>query len=356
MKRLLLLCVLLLAGCETPPKPAPHVVVTPTGPQTDAQLAAFRQQIEILTVQVQTLRDMADRASAAVYGVQNANPYNAPGLARDAVDAQAAEAASALPEPSAEKKLEKERQNAAILAGDLARVKAEMGQTMTENQALRASLASTEAQAAEAARKLADATKAAEIERNNAQATLQKQFNEMTAQIQAEQRKVEQARDEQRKSMMAKLGYVLLGLGVVFTLIGAFQAYATVQAGDITPKGFLKPLVWAGSAAFCFACYWTINQPWFKWLVIIGSGLAALAFGLFLYSEWREAKERKAGKLRSQEADEAEQTLHQMITAIDQLPETATVKELQEEFRKKMDAPNKALVLELKAEAKRTAA
>jgi len=356
MRLALAICLLALAGCNTPSKPAPHVVVTPTGPQTDAQLAAFRQQIEILTVQVQTFRDMAERASAAVYGVQNANPYNAPGFARDAVDAQAAEAASALPAPTAEAKLEKERQNAAILAGDLARVKTEMGQTMTENQALRASLATQEQAAAAAEKKLIEASAAAQRERDGAAAAIQKQFNEMTAQIQAEQRRVEQARDEQRKSMLAKLGYVLLGLGALFVLVGAFQTYATVQAGDLTPKGFLKPLVWAGSAAFCFTCYWTINQPWFKWLVIIGSGLIVVAIGLFLYSEWREAKERKAGKVRSQEADEAEQTLHQMISVIDQLPETATLADLQEALRKKMNDPNKALVLELKAETKRATA
>lgn len=351
MKRLLLLCVLLLAGCESPPKPVPHVVVTPTGPQTDAQLAAFRQQIEILTVQVQTFRDMADRASAAVYGVQNANPYNAPGLARDAVDAQAAEAASALPVPSAEEKLKKERQNAAILAGDLARVKAEMGQTMSENQDLRASLASTEAQAAEAAKKLADATKAAEIERNNAQATIQKQFNEMTARIQAEQRKVQEARDEERKSMMRYLAWALLGLGAIGVLVAGATLY--LSKGAEWQRAAIAGLV--GGCAFIL--YWTLNQIWFAYLVWACAAAIVIAVIWFLWRESAQTKEREALKLRAAEADEAEDTLLRTMKTIDEAPPEASIKALTEKnglLSSAFDAPNKALIHELKAEVKRT--
>jgi uncharacterized membrane protein len=344
-----LLC---LSGCNAPQKPVPHVVVTPTGAATDAQIAAFKSQIEVLTVQVQTFRDMADRAAAAVYGVQNANPFNAPGFARDAVDAQAAEAASALPAPTAEAKLSKERQNAAILAGDLAKVKAEMGQTMTENQALRASLVTTEAKAEEAAKKLADATKAAEIERAGAATALQKQFNEMTARIQSEQKKVEQARDEERKSMMRYLAWALLGLGVIGFLVGGATLY--LSKGAEWQRAAIAGLV--GGCAFIL--YWTINQSWFVYLIWGCAGIIVAAVIWFLWRESAQNREREAMKQRAVEADEAEDTLNRTIRTIDSAPPDAPIKALTEKnglLSSAFDAPNKALIHELKAEEKRTA-
>lgn len=347
----LMLCAF-LCGCQTLDKPAPVVVVTPTGAATDAQIAAFKSQIEVLTVQVQTFGDMAERASAAVYGVQNANPFNAPGFARDAVDAQAAEAASALPAPTAEAKLSKERQNAAILAGDLAKVKAEMGQTMTENQALRASLATTEAKAAEAAKKLADATKAAESERAGAAAAIQKQFNEMTARIQSEQKKVERARDEQRKAMLTKLGYALLGLGVAGFLVGGATLY--FSKGAEWQRAAIAGLV--GSCAFTL--YWALFQSWFKYLIWGCAAIVTAAVVWLLYREAAQAKERRELKQRSVEADEAEDTLNRTIRTIDSAPPDAPIKALTEKnglLSSAFDAPNKALIHELKAEEKRTA-
>lgn len=358
MWRLLLLpAVLLVSGCFGTPgtAPIPRVVVAPTGQATAAQLAAQDAQIASLKGEVATLRDLAQRASGAVFGATDANTHNPAGLPKEATAAQLDEATSALPNSTAEQKLEKANQNARILAGELVAVKAEMGQAISENQALKVSLAATEQKNIQLEKDLAAAAAAGAVERAGAAAALQKQFDAMSAKIGAAQAETLRVRDEERKAMLRKLGFVLLGLGTLFTLAGALQAYAIVQTGDLTIKGFLKPLVWAGAAAFSFGCYWTMNQPWFKWVVIIGGSLGVIAGVLFFYSEWQSAKEVKAGKERASEADEAEGTLKHIITVADSLPETASLADYKTVLAKRMSDPHKALIHELRAETKRLA-
>ena len=358
MKRatLFLFAILLLAGCETIPV-APSVVVAPTGPATDAQISAFKSQIEVLTVQLQTQRDLAARASAAVYGVRNVNPFNAPGLARDAVDAQSAEAASALPEPTVEQKLAKERQNAEILAGNLVAIKKEMGQTMTENQSLRADLSSAEKRERETLRELAAATAAAEKERREAAAKLQSQFDEMTAQIAAEQQRTKDAKDEgrraERQAMLRYLSWTLLGLGAIGILVAGATLY--LSKGAEWQRAAIAGLVGGCS----FVLYWTMNQDWFKYLIWACATAIVAAVIWLLLRENAQAKEREALKQRAIEADEAEDTLLRTMRTIDEAPEDVPIKALTAKnglLSSAFDEPNKALIHELKAETKRQVA
>jgi uncharacterized membrane protein/regulator of replication initiation timing len=318
---------LLLSGCPT--VPAAHVVVAPTGDATAAQLAAQQATIDELKTETATAKELAQRASGGVEGARDANTHNPDGLPKEAVAAQLAEAASALPEPTAEQKLEKANQNARILAGELASVKAEMGQAMSENQALRASLAAVEQRAIEA-EKTALASKAtAEKERAEAAAKLQRQFDAMTKQIQA-------AQDEAGKAANTRLGWVLLGLGAALTLAGAGIAFIT------------KGLEWqraAIAAAFggaCFGLYWTMNQWWFKWLVIVTVACAVAAAIWWLVKMGRSAQ-------RSKEADEAEDTLKKIIPVLDATP----LPEITGKLSVAMNDNHKALVHELRAETKR---
>lgn len=330
MKYLLIIC-LILAGCETNP---PSVVVTPTGPATAAQIAAQQATIDELKAKDAALTQASQNAAGGVWGGIEANTYNPDGLPKEAVAAQLAEAASALPEPTADQKLEKANQNARILAGELAAVKTEMGQAITENQALRAKVDAADARvaAAEAAQSKAEA--AAVREREQAAAKLQAQFASMTKQIQA-------AKDEARKAALQRLGYVLLGLGAILTLAGAAIAFVT------------KGLEWERSAiaatfgGLCFSLYWSMNQWWFKWLVI-GVVVLGVAAGV-----WWLIRERKI-TVRQNEADEAEDTLKRVIAAVDKLGDGATVAQVKAAMGDLMNDNNKALVHELRAETKRT--
>lgn len=355
MKFVLILSLSLAAlvpkACQTPTTPAPKVVVAPTGEKTETELAALREQTQSQQTQIQKQQELAQRAAGSVFGASEANSHNPPGLPQQATQLQLDEAASALPAPTTEQKLEKERQNAAVLRGELDAVRAEMGIAKSQNEQLKADLTSATQRASLAEQKAAEVAAAALKERSDAAAALQRQFDAMSRQIKDEQAKVQAARDEQRKSMLAKLGHVLLGLGALFTLAGAFQGYATVQAGELTPRGFLKPLVWAGAAAFCFACYWTINQPWFIWVVIGGGSLGLIGGASFAWSEWQEAKQRRAGKQRAGEADEAEETLKIVMAEMDG---ANTVSDLKERLSKRMSDNHKALVHELRAEDKRS--
>lgn len=324
------------SGCWSKPTPAPHVIVAPTGTATAAQISSQEAQIESLTQVTTEQKKLAQSASGAVYGAKDANRLNPTGLPKEAVDAQLDEAASALPEPTAEQKLEKANQNARIMAGELLAVKAEMGQKITENQALRVSLTAAEQRAQEAEKAAAEIKAAAEKERAEAAAKLQKQFDDMTKLIAAEKLKAQQAIDEARKAALQRLGWVLLGLATAFTVAGAGIAFVT--------KGleWQRAAIAATFGGFCFGLYWTMNQPWFKWAVI---GVIVCAVGAGI---WWLLKERDSA-VRSKEADEAEDTLKRIIPVLDETAPTETITKLSSA----MNDSNKALVHELRAETKR---
>lgn len=331
---------LCLTGCETANTPAPRVVVAPTGPATAAQLAAQQATIEELKAKDAALSKASQNAAGGVWGGIDANTHNPDGPPKDAVSAQLAEAAAALPAPTAEQKLEKANQNSRILAGELAAVKAEMGQAITENQALRIAIdaAGSRIAAAEAAQAKAEA--AAVAERAEAAAKLQAQFDDFTKRINDAKAETARVRDEERKAMLRKLGYVLLGLGAALTLAGAGIAFVT--------KGmeWQRAAIAAAFGGLFFAMYWTMNQPWFKWLVI-GTVACAVAAAI-----WWLFKERQ-NAVRSTEADEAEDTLKRVIDAVDKLGDGATVAQVRAAMSATMNDNNKALVHELRAETKR---
>lgn len=344
MRLLALTLLFLLCGCNSATRKPPTVppVVTPTGPATAAQIEALSKENAELKESAKTASKLASNAAGAVYGASHANQSNPDGLPKEAVSTNLEEAASALPEVSADEKLKRERDNARILAGELAMVKAEKGQAMSENQALKASLSASEKRLAELELEVKQTREAAEKERGAAAAALRKQFDELTASANKAQAAADQAADEARKSALAKLGYALLGLGSILVLAGAAIAFVS------------KGLEWerAGIAAafggMCFALYWTLNQWWFKW-VVLGCIACGLACGIF----WLMRERRVA--VRNLEADEAEDTLKRIIKVVDELGQGATVAEVRAAMTARMNDNHKALIHELRAESKRTA-
>lgn len=334
----------LLAGCNlfapAPEKP-PVAVVAPTGPATSAQIIALEEQLA-------TSKSLLQRASGAVWGAQDANVHNPAGLPKAAVEAQLLEAAAALPEPSAEDKLEKANQNARILAGQLEQVKAEMGQKISENEALRASLDAK-------AKELISLTAAAEKERAEAAKKLQEQFDVFTKKIIAADAAAQKAADDARNQVMrdqvawlnraaAACGALLIlvvGLASVFGGIGALRSVAPFAA-----LLFIATLTCAGLAQ-------VIGAWWFKW-AILGSTLLSLGVaGWWAYAKHRqgvlkEAAEAKAAKLQG--------VAKNVIPVLDRAYEEATqdVKELLDRtifqpLSAQMDKAEKAAVHEIRA-------
>ena len=336
------IALVLLAGCRTASTgPAVPPAVAPTGPETAAQIVALEKQAAELKVANEASAKLAAAAAGAVYGAQHANQGNPDGLPKEAVASNLEEAASALPEVPAEEKLRRERDNARILAGELAAVKAERGQAISENQTLKATLALSQGRIAELETEVAATKASAEKERAEAAAKLRRQFDDLTAQVNAARAEAQQAADEARKSAQAKLGWVLLGLGGLLTLAGA--AIAFVSKGLEWQRAGIA----VASGALCFALYWTLNQPWFKWLV-----WGSVAFGL-ASGAWWLLRERTLAT-RYKDADESEDTLKRIIEVIDEVGESATIKEVRARMSAKMDTANKALVHELRAESKRS--
>lgn len=152
--------------------------------------------------------------------------------------------------------------------------------------------------------------------------------------------------EEERKAFFRWMGRALVTVGILCALVGAFTVYSGVQAGNVI-AAVTKAGVFIGAAAFFFICAWTINQPWFKWVVIIGGSLSLLAVVGYLWSEHQQSKDKKQ---RSLEADEAEDTLKRIAEIIHKLPDSDPIFG---QLRDAMGPENKALILELRAEAKR---
>ena len=277
--------------------PAPRVVATPTGQATEAQLAALKASAAESRARADQQADLAQRASGAVYGGQNANTHNADGLPKEAVATNLEEAASALPPPTADQKLQREKDNARILAGELAAVKAEKGQAISENLALRASLSATEKRAQDAEAKAVAAEAAAVKERAEAAAKLQAVLDSMTARITAAEN------EAKNKAMLAQVGMFnewgawLTGAGVLaLGLAGIFGGIAGLRV-----VGPIAALAVACGMA-CFGIAQIVGQPWFKWAVL---GIVSLVLGVcawwvvkkYQQGVLKEAAEEKAAKV-----------------------------------------------------------
>lgn len=160
----------------------------------------------------------------------------------------------------------------------------------------------------------------------------------------------EEELEKERKAFMRTIGYVLMGVGVVLLLIAVLIVYSGVKSGDPF-KSIVKAAVFAGGFVFCFVCAWTINQWWFKWVIIIGGSLGIVAVIAYVWTEWREGQEKKQRNTRTVEADESEATLKKVMAVMDKiLPKDHPAFA---ELTGSMNDNEKALILELKAEEKR---
>lgn len=298
-----------LAGCDSTPKPPPSVVVPAMGPKTDEQIAALKATTDALKSENAELRALSQNAAGSVFGAKDANQSNPDGLPKEATAAQLIEAESALPSPTAEQKLLKQQQNVDILTGQLAKVKAEMGQQISENERLKLSLSAAEQRAADAEKRELQATIAAEKERKEAAQKLQRIIDGYAKRLEdAEKAARDKVANEQAKE---------------FTLWGRWLTGAAVLAaglagvfGGIAGLRTVGPL--AGLALVCgLACFGLaqiVSQEWFKWAVL---GLVALVFG---FCAWWAISKYKQGVLKEKlEAKAAKATglLKEIVPVLD---------------------------------------
>lgn len=234
---------LLLSGCPSVTD-LPHTVVAPTGQATAAQLAAQQATIDELKAKDATSGKLAQTASGGVWAAKDANAHNPDGLPKEAVDAQLTEAASALPEPTAEQKLEKANQNARILAGELAAVKAEMGQKISENQALKAAKAESDQRITELLKKVDETKAAGEKERTEQAAKYQKELDSKDQAIAGKNKEIEDLKNAWTRNTQLWAARGLVAVGILVVVAGAAIVWisglsAIGKAGGIALSGLL---------------------------------------------------------------------------------------------------------------------
>lgn len=164
------------------------------------------------------------------------------------------------------------------------------------------------------------------------------------------QRALEEAVNAERNRFFSWMGRALVIAGIICILVGAFSAYSSVQAGDIF-KAVTRGAVWVLFGLFFFGCAWFMNQWWFKWFMIISGALMTLAVVIMIRINWKDAHEKKAARLRTYEADEAEDTLMRIQDVLDNLPKDDPVFS---KLSNAMSDNHKALMHEIKAQVQRS--
>lgn len=338
---------LLLTGCGVtwPAKPsATKKDATPVEAAANVTDAAA-VKADAAVVEVAKKGEQRDsKVLANVNAAREANQSNPEGHPKETVDTELEVAQSRMADvvPDPAETLIAAQRRASFAAGRASEAKASAEKSSAEAKQAVAEIA-TAREAAVQAIKARDEARAAE-------ATARANFvAQLEANRKANQAAIDKARDEERKEMTRLITYGLLAIAGIAILVGAFLVYSKIQTGDI-PKAILVGAVFGGAAAVAAACAWTINQPWFKY-VIWGSAILGVAAVIFyLQSEMHEARQKKQ---RSVEADEAEDTLARIMTALDKLPEGEG---LFTALSGTMNDDNKALLHELRAEAKRRSA
>jgi len=233
---------------------------------------------------------------------------------------------------------EEARRAYSVAAEDAKKMQSEIVRLKVERD-----VAQAEANAARALEKEAQKVFEAQLEKNRQEN--QKAIDKLVADHRKEL-------DKEKRAFQRQLGWVLMGLGTVFIIGGAFLAYTGVQSGDPL-KAIVRAAVVAGAGAFCFSVAWSINQWWFKWVFIGGCATGVAACLVYAWAAWKESQEKKALLQRSKEADEAEKALKAIGKVIDPLPEKSEIKQA---LSSKMSKVDKALIHELKAEDQRAEA
>lgn len=342
MKAALLLFVAVLGfgSCQTPPSSQPAATPKQVAPVPAAQNATDTAQAN-----VDESKDERDaRLLANIDHARERNQDNVDGTPKTVVDGDL-EVAQGLLKDVTRDPLEyaaRQRDAALVEAGRAAEARANYAKAAEDANVLVTKIAQLEmaADLARAAEIKAVADLVEQAEKNRV--SNERIVKDLNAKHQLEL-------DAEKKKMVRYLTLGLYGLAALLTLIGVFIVYSKVQAMDI-PKAAIAGAVFGGGAAFAIACAWTINQSWFKWVVIIGGGGGVLAVTLYVVNELREAREKRTLKVRSTEANEAEDALRRMISVLD---EEDAKSPLFSKLSGAMNDNHKALIKELQAEMKR---
>jgi len=331
---------MMLAACATAPT-TPGTVVAPAGPAT-AQLAN-----DVTNHIAKTGDEMAadaavlSKVAASAGAIHTINAGQPAGPRTDGVENEAKLIQAVAGEPSAADKLaasERARIVAEGKADEIAKAYAtaqtaaaiaakELGETKTALATSEAALAKANADAA-----AEQATLAAKLQAH--EDALKKAADARVAKVQ----------DEARKAWMAKINYVLLGLGGLFLIAAVANAFLTNGLG-LGKSGIL-----AVGSAVAFTLDYALNQTWFQYVVIGAVVVTIIGAGAWAYLEWKAHKALGA-------AEVVNDTAKKIVKQLDTTYEAATTEAkavldpVFDNLSKAMDKTEKNAVHLLRAEA-----
>lgn len=334
----------LILGCQTAPVVQPHAT-----PKETAPVVAATTKTDAAEEKAEQKNDERDgKLRANIDHAREKNQDNPDGPPKTVVDGdlQVAQGLLADVKPDPIELAARQRDATLVESGKAAEARASYDKAAGDAVKLAGELAvaKQELDQARAAEKQAVTALLAQAEKNRV----------ATEKLLADQKRAyDEALEKERKAFFVWIGRALVVAAIICGLIGAFSTYTTIQTGDIF-KAVVRGVVWATFAAFFIACAWTINQPWFKWVIIGGAGIIVVTVAVMIRINWKDAIEKKKNIERTHEADEAESTLHRIVNVVDEnFPDGHDV------FTKVQMALNtnqKALLDELRAESKRAAA
>ena len=161
----------------------------------------------------------------------------------------------------------------------------------------------------------------------------QKIVDDLKAQLEAEKR-----------AFLKWVGKALTGVGILLILFGGFLIYSGVSSGSPF-KSIVKAICCFVGAAVLIGLAIIINEPWFITACVVGFILIAAAVAAYLWSETKEAKERKVLDV---DATRAERTLKILTKVIEDNPES-TIRDVKAKLSADMDSDDKALIHEMLA-------
>lgn len=355
---------MLLSGskCQSPAdKPVPSVVVVPGGPAATALNSAAAQQDD---------KNKAADAKKAAQLSKVVAEVIAASTAADSISAKDDEAPKkaikdstnqAITEAGGESVATPEDKAAAMsrvllnLRGQYDEAKTAYAQAKSDSELAkqaRDQAVKERDEAAASLKKLVDAHKA-ELEAKAGEA--QKAMDALTAQIGKEraqhQADLDKIRSEERKTMLRYLSWGLLGFAAACFVLAVVTLY--LSKGKEWERAAI-----AGVSGSCFsALYWTMNQPWFAYMIWGCAAVITLAVVWLIWSESKTIKTKfhlaDARDTLAEKEALIRSTSAKVVSVIDKFKASLSSEQLEKlrgELKGSLDADERAVIHALRFE------
>lgn len=225
----------------------------------------------------------ASNAASSIEAAQKANTNQPPSPSTTFIDKELGVALATLPPPDIKTALEVEKRRSAIMEGRVSEANKLYNQAQSEAEKLKSESESLKKKAADAETALVN------IEKSYS-ATLEKNRAANQTQLDAAEKRANDAEIKAREEHHKFVFRSLVGLGMACILAGIVLAVITNGAM------VMRSILLAASGAVCLGLAQLISNPWFDRIFGISVGLIVIAGGFYLYYERKDAITKEAYK------------------------------------------------------------